>query len=220
MAESADITAQHARAAAEITANVGVEQIADTYAAALLGVTEKAGQTEAVFEEFDALLGESFFLRFPKMEAILGSTLVSHEEKVAILDRLFKGRMSDRFLDFLKVVSRHGRLDCLRMIRRQAQIQYDRLRGRVRVRLSTAAPLSDAQADQLTKNLRTLLGGEPVVQRDVDAALIGGAVLRVGNVVYDGSIANQLQIIRQEMIDRSVDEIQSRRDRFLNPAGN
>ena len=51
-------------------------------------------------------------------------------------------------------------------------------------------------------------------------ALIGGAVLRVGDVVYDGSIANQLQIIRQEMIDRSVDEIQSRRDRFRNPAGN
>ena len=96
----------------------------------------------------------------------------------------------------------------------------DRLRGRVRVRLSTATPLADAVADTLIENLRKLLGGEPFVQRDVDPKLIGGAVLRVGDIVYDGSIANQLQTIRQQMIDRSVDEIQSRRDRFCNPAGN
>jgi F-type H+-transporting ATPase subunit delta len=154
------------------------------------------------------------------LEAILGSTLVSHEEKAALLDRIFAGKVSGLFLDFLKVLSRHGRLDCLRMIRRQAQWQWDRLRGRVRVRLSTATAIDDAQAGRLTENLRRLLGGQPVVQRDVDPALIGGAVLRVGDVVYDGSIANQLHIIRQQMIDRSADEIQSRRDRFRNSAGN
>jgi F-type H+-transporting ATPase subunit delta len=218
MPNPADITAEHARAAAAIEAEVGVEQVADIYAAALLSATEKAGQTAEVLDEFDTLLGE-VFPRFPDLEAVLGSTLVSHEEKAATLDRVFEGKMSGLFLDFLKVLSRHGRLDCLRMIRRQAQLQLDRLRGRVRVRLSTALPLADAAADKLSESLRGLLGGEPVMQRDVDPALIGGAVLRVGDVVYDGSIAGQLKTIRQQMIDRSADEIQSGRDRFRNPAG-
>ena len=61
-----------------------------------------------------------------------------------------------------------------------------------------------------------MLGGEPLVEQVVDPTVIGGAVLRVGDVVYDGSVANQLQILRQQMIDRSVHEIQSRRDRFRN----
>ena len=215
MAFSSDITAEHARAAAQIEADVGVEQVADIYADALLGVAEKAGQTEAVLEEFDTLVGQ-VYERFPKLEAILGSALVAHEEKLEILDRVLGGKVSSEFLDFLKVVSRHGRLDILRAILRQARLRYERLRGRVRVCLTTATPLEQAQIQQLTENLRAMLGGEPLVEQVVDPTLIGGAVLRVGDVVYDGSIANQLQILRQEMIDRSVHEIQSRRDRFSN----
>ena len=49
------------------------EQVADIYAAALLGATEKAGQTAAVLDEFDALVGE-VFPQFPKLEAILASS--------------------------------------------------------------------------------------------------------------------------------------------------
>ena len=49
--------------------------------------------------------------------------------------------------------------------------------------------------------------------------LIGGLVMRVGDTVYDGSISTRLNKLRQQMIDRSVHEIQSRRDRFRSPEG-
>ena len=141
MTFSSDITAEHARAAAEIEADVGVEQVADIYADALLGVAEKAGRTKAVLEEFDTLVGE-VYARFPKLEAILGSALVSHEEKLEILDRVLGGKVSREFLDFLKVVSRHGRLDiaCGRFSARRGCDTTD-LRGQVRVCLTTATPL-------------------------------------------------------------------------------
>ena len=51
-------------------------------------------------------------------------------------------------------------------------------------------------------------------------SLIGGVVLRVGDTVYDGSVARQLEQVREQMIDRSVHEIQSRRNRFGHSAGN
>ena len=69
-------------------------------------------------------------------------------------------------------------------------------------------------------DLRGKLDGEPIVEQQVDPALIGGAVLRVGDIIYDGSIANQLQNLRQHISARSAHEIQSRRDRFRNSAGN
>ena len=72
---------------------------------------------------------------------------------MGILDRVFGGRARPLLLNFLKVVSRHGRLDCLRAIHRQAHELYDQLRGRVRVRLdhgraASTTPLAGRIAEQ------------------------------------------------------------------------
>ena len=74
------------------------------------------------------------------------------------------------------------------------------------------------QLDALAVALRAATGGEPVIERITDAGLIGGIVVRVGDTIYDASVAAQLETVRQQMIDRSAHEIQSRRDRFRDPA--
>lgn len=219
MSEAKDITAEHARTAAQIEADVGVEHIADIYAKALLDTTERAGWTSVVLDEFDAVVTE-VLAAFPKFEAILASVLVSPEEKSALIDKVLQNRVSATLINFLKVVARHGRLDCLRAIHCASHAMYDKLRNRIPVQLTTATPLSAESAAQVADSIRAKLGGEPVFQQVTDPSLIGGAVLRVGDTVYDGSVANQLNILRQQMLDRSAHEIQSRRDRFRNPAGN
>jgi F-type H+-transporting ATPase subunit delta len=122
------------------------------------------------------------------------------------------------FLSFLKVVSRHQRLDLLRAIRRQAHGRLKRIRGHVPVRIATATPIDGAFADRIARSLAPLVDGLPELERVADAKLIGGIVVRVGDKVYDGSIANQLHKLRQQMMDRSAHEIQSGRDRFRSPA--
>lgn len=219
MAESDDIYAQDAHVAAEIQADVGVEQIADVYASALLAATENAGTTDAVLEEFDAVMVEALN-RFPGLKNVFDSGLISHDEKCGVIDRVFGGRVSPLLVNFLKVVSRRGRLDALGVIHRQARLLYDQMRGRVHVELTTAAAVDPARVDEIGRSLRATLGGEPVLRHVTDPDLIGGAVLRVGDTVYDGSVAAQLKKIREQMIDRSAHEIQSRRDRFRHPAGN
>jgi len=219
MPDSRDITAEDARVAAQIEAEVGVEHIAEVYAKGLLGATENAGQTAAVLAEFDALLTDVFD-RFPRFETVLASAMISPEEKSASIDRVFPGRVSPTMVNFLKGVARHGRRDCLRAIHRRMHVLYDAMRQRIPARLTTAAPLGAAESARIVDNLRAMLGGEPILELSVDPNLIGGAVLRVGDVIYDGSIANQLNTLRQEIIDRSAHEIQGRRDRFRNPAGN
>ena len=219
MAESLDITARDAQTAAQIEADVGVEHVADVYAKALLDAAVNLGTVEAVVGEFDDLLAEVLD-KFPKLEAILASGLVSIGEKCGIIDRTFGGRASPLMIEFLKVLARHGRLDCLRPIHCQTRVMLDKLRNRIPVELTTAVAIDAAETRRIVDNLRKQLDGEPVVRQSVDPNLIGGAVIRVGDVVYDGSIANQLKQLRQRMSQRSAHEIQGRRDRFRNSAGN
>jgi F-type H+-transporting ATPase subunit delta len=65
-----------------------------------------------------------------------------------------------------------------------------------------------------------MLGGEPVLTHEVDPNVIGGLVVRVGDVVFDGSLASNLARLREQLVNRSVHEIQRRRDRFSTAAGN
>jgi F-type H+-transporting ATPase subunit delta len=200
--------------------NIDVDalKIGAVYAKALLGAAEAAGQTEAVIGEFDSLVTDVLD-RFPQLEAVLASAIISPADKDDVLDKTLGKQASPLLLNFLKVVAKHGRLGTLRAIRRSLHEQHDQMRGRVRVRVTTATPLDDDVANRIADLVRNVLKHEPVLESAVESDMIGGVVLRVGDMVYDASIATQLAHIREQMINRSVHEIQSRRDRFRNPEG-
>ena len=214
-----DNSAWDAQQAAELEADVAQRHIGVVYAEAFIGVAERARATDELIDVFDRFVTE-ILDPFPEFEQILGSALISHEERLGLIDRVLGDRVPAMFIDFLKVVSHHDRMDCLRVIHAEAHSLYDAMRNRVPVELITPTPIDDATAERLISGITSLVGGEPIVSRKVDPELIGGAVLQVGDTIYDGSIATQLQNLCQQMIHRSADEIQSRRDRFRYPAGN
>ena len=97
MAESKDINAEHAQTAARIDADVSVEHIADVYAQGFLDAIEAAGQTTALLEEFDSFVTD-VLAAYPKFDAVITSTMISHEEIASALDRVIGGRASPLLL--------------------------------------------------------------------------------------------------------------------------
>jgi F-type H+-transporting ATPase subunit delta len=205
--------------AAEQVTDPGAQRVAGVYAKAFLAAAVKAGTAEDALGEL-AEIETEVLERFPRLTEILASAFINAEEKVKIVDRAFAGRVSPLVLNFLRVLAQHERLESLRDIVRSARAQYAVLQGLVRVEVTTATQLSNELADKIKQQLRGTLGGEPVLVSRVRPELIGGIVLRVGDAVYDGSIVAQLADVRDRIINRSVHEIQSRRNSFSHPTGN
>lgn len=199
--------------------DVGVQRLAKVYAEALINTADRRGQSDEVLEELDSLVRD-LFAADPSFEGFLISGAIGREEKAAILKKAFESRASEVFCNFMLVLNEHDRLFLVRPVLAAAREIRDERARRVRVQVRSAAPLVEDQRQRLENQLRGLLEKEPVMDVQVDPDLLGGVVVRVGDMVYDASVRTQLDTLYHQLIERSSHEIQSGRDRFSTATGN
>ena len=195
--------------------DVKVERLARVYAQAALDAAGD-GQGE-VIDELRSLVAD-VLNKFPGLDEIFDSALISMDEKLAMLDRLFarqpSGQLSVTTLNFLKVLTRHGRLSYLRDVVRSAEALWSDRNSRVQLELQLAHPLDGKLHEEVIASLRDTLGIDPIVTTRIDPDLIGGFVVRVGDKVYDASARTQLEKTRHAIIEQAVEHIQSRPELF------
>jgi F-type H+-transporting ATPase subunit delta len=191
----------------------GLAHLGTVYAKALLGAAEKAGQSQQVLEELESLVADVLD-KLPQLDAAFSSPRLSVEEKTALIDQAFAGKMSPTMMHFLKVVARHDRLGALRAILQSARKLYNELKGRVEVRVETAGPLSNPLRDQIVARLTQMLGREVVLTTEVNPELIGGLVVRIGDTVYDGSLAARLRSMQEVTLEHTKQSIRQSLEKF------
>jgi len=193
--------------------DAGRQHLGSVYAKALLGAAEKGGQAEQAVAELEALIGY-VLSKLPQLDEALKSPRLTHEERLPILDKAFGGKLSPTTLTFLKVVSRHGRLDCLRAIARGARKQLNSAQGRVEVLVETAYPLINPVRERIVARLTQLLGKQVILSTNVNEDLLGGLVVRVGDTVYDASLAARLKRMAAVTLDHTKQTLRESLERF------
>lgn len=183
------------------------ESIAATYAKALLGTTEKSGETANVLGELESL-ARDVVAGQPRFTKALSSPRLANDQKLALLDRTLGGRVSPTLLKFLKVVARHGRFNAVQQIAKSYRNQVNEKLGRAAVTVTTAQPLDDDLRARVMQAVEARLGKQVDLQTEVDGSLIGGMVVRVGDTVFDASIANRLDRIRKTAIKNTAARLQ------------
>jgi F-type H+-transporting ATPase subunit delta len=192
-------------------------EVSRSYAEALINAAGAGGEVDTVIGELQEIVAD--VLRpHPKFAALLANPFFSGQEKDRILTETFEGRANPTVVRFLRVLNRHGRLGALEAIARAAREVWDRRQNRVPVVVRAAVPLDEGQQASLRDRLARMLGATPILRLEVDPALIGGLVVQVGDGVYDASIRNRLELLRQRLIEGKTHEIQSRRDHFSHSA--
>ncbi len=193
--------------------DTGQQYLGTVYAKALLGAAEKVGNADLVVDELNSFV-DDVLAKVSGLSSTLTSPRVASEAKTAMLDKALGGKVSTEMLNFLKVVARHGRFDCLGAIRQAAQHQLNDLRGRVEVFLYAAQLPSHESIELISNRLKALLGKDIDLQVHVDQELIGGVKLRIGDTVYDASVANRLVRLKSELLSKTGQQLRDNLDRF------
>ena len=168
-----------------------LESMARPYAEALYELAAERGTVDEIQQELASLgsLGDTL----PEWSEFLASPAVSREAKGQVLDRVLGPVVSELMGDFLGVLARKGRLELLGAVRACYSALYDAACHRVRGTLVTAVDLTDEQQRRVTERVSGALGQAVELAARVDAGIIGGMVLTVGDVAMDGSVQRSLE---------------------------
>lgn len=193
--------------AQETVFDVDVEKLARVYAQAALNSAGDIKAQQSLMDELSAIVTE-VLTKYPDLEKVFGSALVSEDDKLGIIERVFGNQLSANTVNVLKVVAKHGRLGILRQVIRSASVLWKERLEQVSVKLELAHPVDKALEEEIVATLAKALNAQPLVSVVINPDLIAGFVARVGDRVFDASTRTSLERTRQAMIARAVEAIQ------------
>jgi F-type H+-transporting ATPase subunit delta len=197
----------------ETVLDPGAEQVGKTYARALISAAASAGVADEVLSQLRTLV-DGYLAGSNKLTAALASPRIDESEKSRVIDKLFGGEFHPLLVNFLKVMGKRGRLGYVAAVRTAADSIHDEVLGRVVAEVRTATPMDETTRSLVTSRLSSVIQKQVRLQETVDSSLIGGMVVRIGDTVFDSSVANQIDKMARKARDGFSRELLRRFESF------
>ena len=176
-----------------------ISGMAGRYGNALFELARDSKAVDAVkadLERFDALIADN-----PDLNRMVRSPVFGADEQLralaAILD---KAGIKGLAANFLRVITTNRRLFAVRDMIRAYRVLAARQKGEVTAEVTVAEPLSDKNIGALKDALKSVTGGKDIdLDMNVDPAIIGGLIVKVGSRMVDSSLRTKLNAIKFAM---------------------
>lgn len=164
--------------------------IARPYAQAVF----ELAQASSNFQQWsDMLAWASAVAADAEVQELVQNPRVERDALVRLFGDIVGERMFEQTANFLRLVIQNGRVFALPSIASQFETMRAEAEGTIEAELISALHVSDDQRTKLAQSLSQRLGREVSLQVTHDPNLIGGAVLRAGDLVIDASVKGRLQ---------------------------
>ena len=175
--------------------------IARPYAEAVFETAQAGDQ----LKEWSALLQNVALITADEtMQGLIGNTSVSKEQLAQLIidvaDSGKKSVMTDQGSNFIKLLTDNRRLDVISEITEQYETLKAEAEKTVEAEIVSAKEVSAAQQSLIASKLKARLGREVSLKCTVDDSLLGGAIIKAGDMVIDGSASSQLNKLSVELV--------------------
>ena len=165
------------------------------YARALILESSEKDTLDQTHDEM-LLLKETFDQNID-LKHMIESLVIKNSIKLSSLRLIFKnlGQIS---LNLIDVLSENNRIDIIDLVAEKYIVQYKVIKGIQSATLTTAVPVNKKIEGEFLKKIAELTDKKTTLIKKVDESLIGGFVLRIGDLQYNASYKNKLKNIKQE----------------------
>ncbi|WP_299434071.1 ATP synthase F1 subunit delta [uncultured Aquimarina sp.] len=166
------------------------------YAKAVLSLAQDKKTTEDVQKDMQSIIAT--VENSAELKMVLNSPLVKSEVKLASLKEIFKdtGDLTQKLFDTLIT---NKRVDLLADVANKYIVLFDELNNTQVATVTTAVPIDKALSTKVLAKVKELTGNEATIENVIDESIIGGFILRVGDLQYNASIANKLTSLKREL---------------------
>lgn len=176
-------------------------KIATRYAKALLTIANEHNITEIVYQDINFIykileISNDFFL-------LTKNPIIKPDKKYKIFSELFKDKVNDATFAFLKLLIKKGREKILKNICIKFFDLYNQQNNRVVVEIITAKPTNPEINQIIESKLSEWTGKQIIAKYKVNPKLIGGFQARFDDYIYDASIQQKLQSLKEELIKQN-----------------
>ena len=171
--------------------------VSKTYGEALFELAVEEGREASLLEEIMAL--KKILKENPDFEK-----LMNHPKILKVLDRVFKGELSDELTGFLRIIVTKDRYKEIDAILDYIILEIKKKKGIGIAYVTTAVPLNEAKQKEVEqKLLATTAFKKMEMHFQVEEGLIGGVIIRIGDRVVDSSIRTKLYEMRRQLLKSS-----------------
>ncbi|MBW1293941.1 ATP synthase F1 subunit delta [Aquimarina litoralis] len=166
------------------------------YAKAVLSLAQDKKATDDVQKDMQTIIDTVD--TNADLNMLLNSPLIKSEIKLASLREVFKstGDLTNKLFETLVT---NKRIDLLVEVAKQYIVLLDRHNNTQVAKVTTAVPLDKAMSNKILAKVKELTGNEATLENEIDESIIGGFILRVGDMQYNASIAHKLTTLRREL---------------------
>jgi F-type H+-transporting ATPase subunit delta len=172
----------------------------EIYSDVMFELAQEAGLIDQVTDDLEAIGG--VLQDEPEFLSLLTLSEVKPDEKAQIVRRVFKDRINDLMLDFLCVLAKRNRMSFLHGIGQRYQTLSDEHKHLYRVEVTLAKQPTDAELEKLKVDIRDAMNAEIKLSVTVDPEIVGGIVIRKGDLMIDNSV--------RTILDRTVNAVVTR----------
>ena len=171
------------------------------YAKAILSFAVDQNKEEVVQNDMQFIFNT--IVESKDLQRMISSPILKLSVKKTALISIFSDKISSVTIGAIGLLVDNKRVSILKDVAQKYMVLFDKLKGIEVAKVTTAIPLNVALEEEVLNKVKEITGKKATLVNTVDEDILGGFVLRIGDVQYDASVMNKLKVLKRQFEDES-----------------